>query len=267
MAIEEEDEHPIFTWFPNKEDYEVQIMVAVDETTEEKVIRLVETIESNQANIKEIVDGDTVCLEQKIYRTMDLRQDMDDLYKLLKEVEDDKEAASALADMTKKARVGLLNLKAYLGQIDCIEFATAIRNEFQFKVGVECYEPWMDTKELAVGKDIEKPQSFEHASTCEENAALFLQNIVRSNKGLKLVQAACDGIRGDPRATDAMAKLQERYYVLCKKAEQRVKNIQHLMIEWKRLNDFLAPTDPKDMDDFTPKQFLIFLKTYALYYA
>ena len=48
-------------------------MVAVDETTEEKVARLVETIENNQANIKEIVDGDTVSLEHKIYRTMDLR--------------------------------------------------------------------------------------------------------------------------------------------------------------------------------------------------
>jgi len=32
-----------------------------------------------------------------------------------------------------------------------------------------------------------------------------------------------------------MSKLSERYYVLCKKADQRVKNLQHLMIEWQRL--------------------------------
>lgn len=58
-----------------------------------------------------------------------------------------------------------------------------------------------------------------------------------------------------------------RYYVLCKKAEQRVKNIQHLLIEWKRLEDFLEPVSPMDWDDFTPKQMVTFLKTYAMYYA
>ena len=106
---------------------------------------MLETIENNQANIKEIVDGDSVCLEHKIYRTMDLRyeskieivrfeqflfisrQDMDDLQKLLKECEDDKAKASDLADQIKKSKVGLMNLKAYLGQVDCIEFATALR--------------------------------------------------------------------------------------------------------------------------------------------
>ena len=58
-----------------------------------------------------------------------------------------------------------------------------------------------------------------------------------------------------------------RYYVLCKKAEGKMKNIQHLMIEWKRLEDFLEEKDPQLIDDYIPKQFLIFLKTYALYYG
>lgn len=46
-----------------------------------------------------------------------------------------------------------------------------------------------------------------------------------------------------------------------------MKNIQHLMIEWKRLEDFLEEKDPQLIDDYIPKQFIIFLKTYALYYA
>jgi hypothetical protein len=37
-----------------------------------------------------------------------------------------------------------------------------------------------------------------------------------------------------------MSKLSERYYVLCKKADQRVKNFQHLMIEWQRLVSGIA---------------------------
>ena len=58
-----------------------------------------------------------------------------------------------------------------------------------------------------------------------------------------------------------------RYYVLCKRAEGRVKNLNHLLKEWKRMEDFLAPDEVQDWDDYTPKQMLIFLKTYALYFG
>ena len=81
MADAEPD---IMTWFPRREDYEDAPQILVDETLEEKIGRLNETIELNQSNIKEIVDGNEVNNEQKIYRTMDLVQDMEDLQNLLK---------------------------------------------------------------------------------------------------------------------------------------------------------------------------------------
>ncbi len=81
------------------------------------------------------------------------------------------------------------------------------------------------------------------------------------------MQEACEGIRGNVDAHETMAKLQERYFVLCKKAEQRVKNVQHLLIEWKRLDNLLETADPQQMDDYTPKQLVNFLRTYALCYA
>ena len=69
---------------------------------------------------------------------------MDDLTTLLKECEADK-GSEALADQIKKAKVGIINLKAYLQQVDVIEFTTAIKNEFSFKVGCkEGFGPWMD---------------------------------------------------------------------------------------------------------------------------
>ena len=37
--------------------------------------------------------------------------------------------------------------------------------------------------------------------------------------------------------------------------------------EWKRLEDYLAPTNVFDMDDFVCKQWLIFLRTYAMYFG
>ena len=44
----------IFDWFPRREDYEDKPAVYADETTEEKVARLNETIQCNQDNIKEV---------------------------------------------------------------------------------------------------------------------------------------------------------------------------------------------------------------------
>jgi hypothetical protein len=121
--------------------------------------------------------------------------------------------------------------------------------------------------EAKVAEGSDKPTSFEHGLRCETEACQFLKEVVRGNKQLKKVQAACDGLRGNVAAQEAMARLQERYYMLCKRAEQKVKNLQHLLTEWKRLEDLLAPPEPKDWDDYTPKQMGIFLKTYALHYG
>ena len=104
-------EPDIMTWFPRREDYEDKPQILPDETYEEKIQRLLDTIDAAQQSIKEVVDGDTLDLEQKIYRTMDTAQDMDDIAKLQKDIEGHPEAGNN-QDTLKKARVGLINLKA-----------------------------------------------------------------------------------------------------------------------------------------------------------
>jgi hypothetical protein len=52
-------------------------------------------------------------------------QELSDLHK---ELEKGEEAAKFAADL-KKAKVGLINLQAYMNQVDCIEFAKAINNQ------------------------------------------------------------------------------------------------------------------------------------------
>ena len=53
-------EPDIMTWFPRREDYEETIVIQPDETLEEKIQRLNDSIELAQTNIKEIVDGNEV---------------------------------------------------------------------------------------------------------------------------------------------------------------------------------------------------------------
>ena len=66
---------------------------------------------------------------------MDLREDMEDITNLKIDCEGHPEAKDYQDDL-RKANVSLVDLKAYLGQIDCAKFANAIINEFLFKVRI-----------------------------------------------------------------------------------------------------------------------------------
>ena len=137
--------------------------------------------------------------------------------------------------------MGLINLQSYLNQVDVNNFATAIKNENQFKLGCsQGFGPWLDDAEVRVVNGVAKPNSFDHAREVEKQVCLFLKEVVKANKTLQLVQKAAEGIKGDVGVQESMSKLSERYFVLCKKAEQRVKNVQNLIVEWQKLNEYLV---------------------------
>jgi len=263
MTTDDYVEPDIMTWFPRREDYEDKPEIKPDENYEDKLQRLLETIEAAQNSIKEVVDGNTCTLEHKVYRVMDVNQDMDDILKLQKECENDAQA-SGHQDTLKKARIGFQNLKVFINQVDPVEFCSEIRNEFLFKVGsAEGFGPWLDQAEERMKDKEGRPKSYDEALDFEQKSCLFLKEIVKGNKVLKKVQEAAEGIRGNVQVQEEFSKLSERYYVLCKKADARVKNVQGLLREWKALDDILAPTKPEEMDDLQVKFFLTFLHTYA----
>lgn len=267
MTTTTDMEPDVMTWFPKKSDYEQEIVIQPDETFAEKVERLHASIEMAQHSIKEVVDEDHVGLEEKIYRSMDSQQDLAELAELLKECESSPEASKAPEDI-KKAKVGLINLKAYLSQADVVQFATAILNENLFKVGsAEGFAPWLAAAEAQINCKENKPASYDEAMKFEEASCLFLKEVVKGNKMLKRIKESAEALKTNIGIQEELSKLSERYYVLCKKADSRVKNIQSLLREWKRLDDILAPKDPSQMDDLQVKQFVHFLHTYRAIYV
>jgi len=60
-----------------------------------------------------------------------ISENVHELTDLHKELEKGEDASKYAADL-KKAKVGLINLQAYMNQVDCIEFATAIKNQVSF---------------------------------------------------------------------------------------------------------------------------------------
>merc|ERR1712156_294212 len=238
-------EPDIMTWFPRREDYEQPVFVQPDESYTDKIKRLIETIEAAQNSIKEVVDKDTLTKEHKIFRVMDAKQDLDELISLHKECESDGDASNH-ADDLKKAKVGIINLKAYMSQVSREEFAASIMNEYLFKVGsTEGFAPWLKAAEDKINDKTDKPSSFEACMEYEQMACRQLKETVKGNKMMKRLKDAAEG----------------------KKANSRVKNMQSLLFEWKRLNEILAPKEPKNMDDLQVKQFVVFLRTYAAYFS
>jgi len=266
-------EPDIMTWFPRKEDYDVQVIVAPDETFHEKLLRLISTIEVAQKHIQNVIDGDS-SIEEKIYGTMDVTADLEELAALHKELEGDKESSNYADDM-KKAKIGLINLKAHLSQVDCEQFATFLKNTFLFKVGsTEGFAPWLEQNESRINNKDIKPATYDEGMEYEQASCAFLKEIVQGNKLMKRVKEAAEGVEKHNIAVqDELSKLSERYYVLCKKADARVKNIQTLLVEWQKLDEILEgnlpwpPKKPGDMDDLQVKQFVVFLRTYASFFS
>jgi len=266
-------EPDIMTWFPKASDYEVQEIVAPNETYHEKLLRLISTIEVAQKHIQNVIDGD-ITIEEKIYGTLDINADLEELTKLHKELEADQESANWADDM-KKAKIGLINVKAHLNQVDCEQFATFLKNTFLFKVGSnEGFAPWLTENEKRIDNKEIKPATYDEAMDYEQASCAFLKEIVQGNKLMKRVKDAAEGVEKHNIAVqDELSKLSERYYVLCKKADARVKNIQTLLVEWKKLDEILEgnlpwpPKKPGDMDDLQVKQFVVFLRTYASFFS
>jgi hypothetical protein len=94
--------------------------------------RLISTIEVAQKHIQNVIDGD-MSIEEKIYGTLDVTADIEELSALHKELEGNEESAKFGDDM-KKAKIGVINLKAYISQVDCEQMAAFLKNTFLFKV-------------------------------------------------------------------------------------------------------------------------------------
>ena len=62
-------------------------------------------------------------------------------------------------------------------------------------------------------------------------ACRFLKETVKGNKMMKRLRDAAEGNKANWEVQEELSKLSERYYVLCKKADSRVKNMQSLLFE------------------------------------
>ena len=140
---------------------------------------------------------------------MDLREDMEDITNLKIDCEGHPEAKDYQDDL-RKANVSLVDLKTYLGQIDCTKFANAIINEFLFKVrripifclflifslyllsddstfqvgSTEGFAPWLTEAEKRIQENSMslRPKTFDEGLKFEQNACLFLKDIVKGKQ-------------------------------------------------------------------------------------
>ena len=94
--------------------------------------RLINTIEVAQKSISKCVDGE-ITVEERVYCILDIEADLEELSALHKELENHPDAGGNAEEM-KKAKIGLINVKAHLNQVDIEGFALILQNTFLFKV-------------------------------------------------------------------------------------------------------------------------------------
>ena len=74
---------------------------------------------------------------------------------------------------------------------------------------------------------------------CLQMACRQLKETVKGNKMMKRLKDAAEGNKANYQLQEDLSRLSERYYVLCKKADSRVKNMQSLLFEVSTLSVFL----------------------------
>lgn len=259
-----EDDHEelprIFWWFPKQEDFIAP--PPMDETTIEKMERISATIKLSRTAITEIMFTDIIP-EEKIIRTLEIKQEAESIVQLYKECEGDPEVRKGnTADMFSKCKAGLVDYQANVNTMDVCKFAQDMINEAQFKNGLEkqlC--PWMDQGEVTANTSLAKPASFEEARDTERACVQFAKEVRRVNKLLGKVEEAAKKLASHQTTAEGQIELQRiRFKKVASVAASRVESMRDLLIRWEEM----TMSAEKDCLDFQP--LTMFLKCYAIYF-
>jgi len=255
------DEVPaLFWWFPNQEDFLPP--PPADETAMEKMERIGSTIKISRTEINDIMYSDAIP-EDKIIRSLEIKQEAEALFKLFKECEKDPDAKKGdAAEMFSKCKTGLADYESNVKTMDPLKFASDMKIESEFRSGLT-FEliPWIDNAEKTTNSPLEKPTSFEHAQQVEKSCVTFAKDVRKANKLLaKVEEIATALVNNKTTAGQEIDEQKIRFKKIASVAASRVESMRDLLIRWQDMQN----SAEKDEMDFQP--LTMFLKCYAVYF-
>lgn len=259
-----EDDHnelpAIFWWFPKQEDFVPP--PPMDETTTEKMDRISQTIKASRNEITEILYSDIIP-EEKIIRTMECKREAEFITQLFRECEADPEARQGeIGEMLSKCRAGLVDYQANVNTMDVQKFASDLKNEHEFRIGLEkMLVPWMDDGLVTANTPLEKPTTFEEARATEKKCVMFAKEVRKVNKLMTKIDESVKRLpSGQVTAEQHIEEQRVRFKKIASIAASRVESMRDLLIRWEEM----TTSGEKDGLDFQPLS--MFLKCYAIYF-
>jgi len=257
-----DSELPLFmTWFPKQEDFVPP--PPMDESSLEKMDRISASIKTGRNEINDILYSD-VMAEEKVIRALELKREADHFKNLFKECEADPSTKSGpSSDQLAKLKAGLIDYQANINTLDPVKFATDMKNENEFRIGLEqLLVPWIDTAENTTNNPLEKPTSFDHAREIEMQCVKFAKDVRKANKLLGKVEEAAKRLSfGKTTAEQSIESQRMRFKKIASVAATRVESMRDLLIRWEEME----MSGEKDNLDYQP--LTMFLKCYAVYFS
>jgi len=251
----------IMTWFPKQEDFVPP--PPLDETSLEKMERISAAIKTGRNEINDILYSD-VMAEEKVIRSLELKREADHFKNLFKECEADPSTKSgASSDQLGKIRAGLIDYQANINTLDPVQFATDMKNENEFRIGLtQLLVPWIDEAEKTTNNALDKPTSFDHARDIEMQCVKFAKDVRKANKLLGKVEDAAKRLSfGKTTAEQNIEQERMRFKKIASVAATRVESMRDLLIRWEEM----TVSAEKDNLDYQP--LTMFLKCYAVYFS
>lgn len=247
-------------WFPKQEDFVPP--PPVDETFLEKLERLSAAVKVGRTEMNEILYGEC-STEEKVIRALELKREVESLKRILGDCEAHPEAkVAANKEGLAKSRAGLTDFQANVNTMDPVKFAADIRNENEFKSGLNgLLAPWIEKAEGVTSNVLDKPTSFENAREIEKACVMFAKDVRKANKLLGKVEETAQKLAVNKVTAEQQIEQQRvRFKKIASVAAGRVEQMRDLLIRWEEM----SRSEGEDSLDIEP--LVMFLKCYSIYF-
>lgn len=247
-------------WFPKQDDYVAP--PPIDETFLEKVERLSVSVKSGRSEMNEILYGEC-STEEKVIRSLELKREVESLKRILADCDANPESKTPEnKEVFAKSKAGLIDFQANVNTMDPVKFAADIRNENEFKSGLNALlAPWIVKAEGVTSNVLDKPTSFENAREIEKSCVLFAKDVRKANKLLGKVEETAQKLSVNKCTAEQEIEAQRvKFKKVASIAASRVESMRDLLIRWEEM----SRSEGEDNLDMQP--LVMFLKCYSIYF-
>ena len=120
---------------------------------------------------------------------------------------------------------------------ECDNFSEDVKYWAQYKTGIRCFKPWLESSEGKSKEGLAKPQTLDEANAMFAIVNDFDAGCLKHIKILTDAEAAANKMTTHKEADSEVAELKERYAKVKAVSDEWLKKVDTLVKEWKLLDN------------------------------